>query len=115
MSHEHGGGEEAIRRSNLEAQEYNQQKRNSNLGELALNHLEAQEEVLAPGITYEETDQEYKRLLTYGVDMLHMKLDNIDSKLRDNNNRTLKLEADRNRLLNQRLLVLDVLNERFWN
>ena len=115
MSHEHGGGAEAIIREVAEASAYNQAKRNNNLGELALNHLEAQEEVLTPGITFEQTDREYKRLLTYGVDLLHMKLDNIDSKLRDNNNKTMKLEADRNRLLNERLLVLDVLNERFWN
>jgi len=115
MSHEHGGGAEAIIREVAEASAYEEEKRSHNLGEIALNHLEAQEEVLAPGITYEETDREYKRLLTYGVDMLHMKLNVIDAKLRDNNNKTLSLEADRNRLLNQRLLVLNVLNERFWN
>ena len=31
MSHEHGGGEEAIRRSNLEAQQYNDTKRSRKL------------------------------------------------------------------------------------
>ena len=114
MSHEHGGGEEAIKRSNLEAQQYNETKRNRNLGEMALNHLEEQEEVLAPGITYEETDREYKRLLTYSEDILNLRLGVIDAKLKDNNNKTLSLETDRNRLLNERLLVLNVLNEKFW-
>jgi len=114
MSHEHGGGEEAIKRSNLEAQQYNDAKRSHNLGEIALNHLEEQEEVLAPGITYDQTDREYKRLLTYSEDILNLRLGVIDAKLKDNNNKTLSLEADRNRLLNERLLVLNVLNEKFW-
>lgn len=110
MSHEHGGGEEAIKREVSEATAYESQR----LARLALNHLEEQEEVLAPGITYDQTDREYKRLLTYSEDMLNLKLGVIDSKLKDNNNRTLSLEADRNRLLNERLLVLNVLNEKFW-
>ncbi len=50
MSHEHGGGAEAIIREVAEASAYEEAKRNHNLGKLALNHLEAQEEVLPPGI-----------------------------------------------------------------
>ena len=56
MSHEHGGGEEAIRRSNLEAQQYNDAKRSRRLGqetmqkaiEERLIEIEAQTEVIEP-------------------------------------------------------------------
>ena len=56
MSHEHGGGAEAIRRSNLEAQQYNDAKRSRRLGqetmqkaiEEQLIEIEAQTEVIEP-------------------------------------------------------------------
>jgi len=116
MSHEHGGGEEAIKKTNIEAQEYNEQKRLP-LAKTAieLTQIEEELETLPAGITYEETDRAYRQLLQLPEDILDMKLGVIDSKLRDNNNRTLSLEADRNRLLNERLLVLNILNERFWS
>ena len=129
MSHEHGGGEEAIRREVLETTAYEEQRLSrfsrhimdqivNKEDELCiqnrLSKLEEQEEVLAPGITYEQTNREYKRLLTYSEDILNLRLGVIDSKLKDNNNKTLSLETDRNRLLNERLLVLNVLNEKFW-
>ena len=129
MSHEHGGGEEAIRREVLETTAYEEQrlsrfsrhimdqivnKEDELCIQNSLSKLEEQEEVLAPGITYEQTNREYKRLLTYSEDILNLRLGVIDSKLKDNNNKTLSLETDRNRLLNERLLVLNVLNEKFW-
>ena len=114
MSHEHGGGEEAIRRSNLEAQQYNDAKRNHNLGEIALNHLEEQEEVLAPEITYEETDREYKKLLTYPEEVLKMRLGILDSSIQQNSIHQKSLSNDRERLTNERMFVVDILNEKYW-
>jgi len=36
MSHEHGGGEEAIKKANIEAHRYNEEKRNRKLGKIVI-------------------------------------------------------------------------------
>ena len=40
MSHEHGGGEAAIRREALEAMAYNEEKRNRKLGRTAIHEID---------------------------------------------------------------------------